>query len=248
MGQAGDKPGVASGDKSGRTKVGRDRSGRDRSASQSKQKGKSQGGGQVRLIAGRWRGRKLSVVDVNGLRPTGDRVRETLFNWLQAHIAGSHCLDLFAGSGALGFEAYSRYAASACLVEPNTTAFRSLEQSLTKLQSYQDSLSLDSADASSKSPASARSGVTLIHSNAQQFLSENTERFDLVFVDPPFDDQLQDQTIIALVPDHLAPGALIYVESPASQPACNEWPDNIYVFRDKVIGDVRAQLLEVSIP
>jgi len=87
------------------------------------------GRGEVRIIAGRYRGRRLPVAPVQGLRPTGDRVRETLFNWLQHEIAGARCLDAFAGTGALGFEAASRYAGSVTLVEPNANAANELQRS-----------------------------------------------------------------------------------------------------------------------
>ena len=89
--------------------------------------------GQVRIVAGRWRGRKLSVVHADGLRPTGDRVRETVFNWLQMQVPGSHCLDLFAGSGALGLEAASRGAASVVLVESDELVAAELRSTLTML-------------------------------------------------------------------------------------------------------------------
>ena len=94
----------------------------------SRTKPRSKSSGQVRIIGGSFRGRKLGVVDVDGLRPTGDRQRETLFNWLQARIAGSRCLDLFAGTGALGIEAVSRGAASVILIEKDVNAATSLAE------------------------------------------------------------------------------------------------------------------------
>ena len=89
---------------------------------------------QLRIIAGHWRGRKLSFLDREGLRPTPDRVRETLFNWLQADIAGSRCLDLFAGSGALGFEAASRGAKSVVMLERDTATVDKLKDNINQLQ------------------------------------------------------------------------------------------------------------------
>ncbi len=167
--------------------------------------------GQVRIIAGQWRGRKLAVADVAGLRPTGDRVRETLFNWLQADIAGSQCLDLFAGSGALGFEALSRFAASSTFVEPDPHAFSTLQASADGLELTND--------------ARAR----LMQTTANQFLAGNRQPFDIVFVDPPFGDNLQWDIIASLIPDHLAPNAMIYVESPSGQIVPDQWPEGLCV-------------------
>lgn len=186
--------------------------------------------GQVRIIAGQWRGRKLAVADVAGLRPTGDRVRETLFNWLQADIAGSHCLDLFAGSGALGFEALSRFAASSTFIEPDSHAFSTLQASAEGLELADDGR------------------VRLLQSTASQFLAGNRQLFDIVFVDPPFGETLQWSTIASLMPDHLAPNAMIYVESPSEQIVPNRWPEGLCVHKEKQFGDVHARLLIRSAP
>ncbi|WP_205737916.1 16S rRNA (guanine(966)-N(2))-methyltransferase RsmD [Granulosicoccus antarcticus] len=188
-------------------------------------KGNRNSAGQVRIIAGQWRGRKLAVANVAGLRPTGDRVRETLFNWLQADIAGSHCLDLFAGSGALGFEAVSRFAASSTFVEPDSQAFRILQSSVSELGLVGDER------------------VQLVQSTAQRFLLDNRKAFDIVFIDPPFGEFLQWDTVTALITDHLAPSALIYVESPSDQPAPEQWPEGLHLHKEKQFGDVHARLL-----
>jgi 16S rRNA (guanine966-N2)-methyltransferase len=185
-------------------------------------------GGQVRIIAGQWRGRRLAVADVAGLRPTGDRVRETLFNWLQAHIAGSHCLDLFAGSGALGFEALSRFAASACFVEPDPHAFQTLSDSALRL-------GIHGSDTATFHQATARA-----------FLASNRQHFDIVFIDPPFAAASQWESVAALVPDHLSTTALIYVEAPTNQLVPALIPHGFCVCREKLFGEVHAHLLSRS--
>ena len=184
----------------------------------------------MRIIAGQWRGRKLAVADVAGLRPTGDRVRETLFNWLQADVAGSQCLDLFAGSGALGFEAISRFAASSTFVEPDPHAFRTLQASAQGLGLIGD--------------ARAR----IMQSTAKQFLDGNRQLFDIVFVDPPFGENLQWETIATLATGHLTTNALIYVESPAEQIVPDEWPEGLCIHKEKQFGDVHARLMLRSAP
>jgi len=126
---------------------------------------------QLRIIAGQWRGRKLEFADGEGLRPTMDRIRETLFNWLQGDITGARCLDLFTGSGALGFEALSRGAAEVVMIDTNQQAIRMIQQNL-------DLLSVDNAQ--------------LLQMDAQQFLKNGAmdQTFDIVFLDPPFNQQL----------------------------------------------------------
>jgi len=180
--------------------------------------------GQVRIVAGQWRGRKLPVADVPGLRPTGDRVRETLFNWLQGSIAGSDCLDLFAGTGALGIEALSRYASSVTFVEPHRQAHRNICESLQLLQH----------DAS------------VLCSSAQEFLSTNQRQFDVVFVDPPFGEELQWEILQSLLAGHVKPGALIYMESPTSQVFPADWPAECTIRNEKRFGDVIARVFSVT--
>ena len=152
---------------------------------------------QVRIIGGKHRGRKLLVADAPGLRPTPDRVRETLFNWLGQNLSGWHCLDLFAGSGALGFEAASRGAASVVLVEQAPAVARSLQSAAELLK--EPTLSVVCADALAylKKPA--------IHP------------LDLVFVDPPYGQGWLDRIIMPLLP-HLADGARLYVEAELALP------------------------------
>ncbi len=148
--------------------------------------------GVVRLIAGQWRGSKLPVLDRPGLRPSADRVRETLFNWLQQHIAGRRVLDLFAGTGALGFEAASRGAAEVVLVERDPELADSLRASAARLQA---------------------AAVRVERADALAWLTRPADQgFDLVFVDPPFALNLWDAAAQALVP-WLAAEAWVYVES-----------------------------------
>lgn len=151
--------------------------------------------GHVRIIAGQLRGSKLPVADAPGLRPTGDRVRETVFNWLQNRIAGRRVLDLFAGTGALGFEAASRGAAEVVLVERDPALAASLRASATRLGCA--NVRVDSADA-----------LAWLGRPGQA-------RFDLVFLDPPFAADLWAPVAAALAP-WLADSALIYVECPAT--------------------------------
>lgn len=149
----------------------------------------------VRIIGGQWRSRRLPFPDAPGLRPTPDRVRETLFNWLQYDIHGARCLDLYAGSGALGFEALSRGAGSAVLVEQHAQAARQLTQSAQLLKT---------------------TDAHIVNSEAIHYLQRTTDSFDIVFIDPPFDLSAWRGVIDALdTRGCLATNALVYIESPA---------------------------------
>lgn len=179
----------------------------------------------IRIVAGEWRGRKIRVVQADGLRPTGDRVRETLFNWLQATIPGSHCLDLFAGSGALGLEAASRGAGAVTLVESAPAVAQQLQQTLRDL--------------------GASDKVRLYNGTAEQFLASSPAQYDVVFVDPPFDSQVHQRILEALTADFLAHDALCYVELPTSQNALIERiPRSWTVLRNKRFGGVTVLLLQ----
>jgi len=154
----------------------------------------SQAVGVVRLIAGRWRGTRLPVAEVPGLRPTSDRVRETLFNWLMPVLPGARVLDLFAGTGALGLEAASRAAARVVLVERDARAATHLRETLARLEG---------------------SGCAeVIEAEAARWLAQTAEQFDVAFVDPPFAAGLWD-AVLPLLDARLAPGAMVYVEAPA---------------------------------
>jgi 16S rRNA (guanine966-N2)-methyltransferase len=179
--------------------------------------------GSVRIIAGHLRGSKLAVPDRPGLRPTSDRVRETLFNWLQAATPGARVLDLFAGTGALGFEAASRGAAGVLMVERDPALAEALRANAARLK-----------------VASARVEVADALSWLQRVPGE---AFDLVFLDPPFDAGLWDAALARLDP-WLAPGAWIYVESPAkTSPSV---PGGWRLHREGQTRDVRFALFQAG--
>lgn len=173
---------------------------------------------QLRIIGGRHRGRRLRFPDLPGLRPTGDRVRETLFNWLQPVISGAHCLDLFAGSGALGLEAASRGAGRVVLVE---RAPRAVEQ----LRANGRALELDNLE--------------LIQGEALGWLAEAPPTpFHILFLDPPFADGLLPPACrLLLERGWLAPGALIYLEADATA-GLPELPAGLAMWREKRAGQV----------
>lgn len=203
--------------------------------------------GQVRIIGGQWRGRKLEVVDVEGLRPTGDRVRETLFNWLQADIAGAHCLDLFAGSGALGFEALSRYAASVTFVEPDRSAQMALDDVCRSLNVERCAHVLCDVALPADQAKVHIHANTAEHALAQWRSKSMPSGFDLVFIDPPFNMACQWSILETLVPDFVADNALIYIEAPfdasEEQVEIGPWPNACSLVRQKRFGDVQARLL-----
>lgn len=169
--------------------------------------------GSCRIIGGEWRSRRLPVLERPGLRPTPDRVRETLFNWLQQRIPGSRCLDLFAGSGVLGFEAASRGAAEVVMVEKQADVFRQLQSNIALLGSQT---------------------IHPLHQDALAFLATDASQFDVIFVDPPYDSDLLQQCL-PLLPQHLASGGRVYLELPANQ-ELPELPGNLQRIRGKKAG------------
>ncbi|MNG63654.1 Ribosomal RNA small subunit methyltransferase D [compost metagenome] len=176
--------------------------------------------GQIRIIGGQWRGRKLPVPNSPGLRPTTDRVRETLFNWLAPVIQGARCLDCFAGSGALGLEALSRYAGSATLLEFERPVAQQLEKNLALLQGK----------------------GTVVNTNALSWLAGNGQPFDVVFLDPPFRKGLLAETVTLLEQQGwLADESWIYVEAEAESAAADV-PANWQLHREKVAGQVAYRL------
>jgi len=151
--------------------------------------------GKLRIVAGHLRGSKIAVPDVAGLRPTPDRVRETLFNWLAPVIDGARCLDLFAGTGALGIEALSRGAGACTLVERDRTLAKLLRENLARLKV---------------------GNATVLDADATSMLSGKGQPFDIVFLDPPFAADLWAESAEKLeLGGWLAENAFIYVESPA---------------------------------
>ncbi|HTF96159.1 MAG TPA: 16S rRNA (guanine(966)-N(2))-methyltransferase RsmD [Cellvibrio sp.] len=180
------------------------------------------GSNQLRIIGGSWRGRKLGFPDVEGLRPTGDRIRETLFNWLAPDIAGARCLDLFAGSGALGLEALSRGAGESVLIEKNPLAAQSLVKNLALLNAEK---------------------AQVINTDTLSFLSNanSVVPFDVVFIDPPFQQNLWQQTIDLLEQQKLlSESCVIYVESGIEDQY--EVPASWELHRDKTTAKVRYRL------
>lgn len=180
------------------------------------------GPGQLRIIGGSWRGRKLSFPDVEGLRPTGDRVRETLFNWLAPEIQGARCLDIFAGSGALGLEALSRGAGMGMLIEANIKASAQLRVHLNTLNAE---------------------NARVVHGDAVRLLQQgNTEQpYHIVFIDPPFSLNLWQTVIDALeVGNWLADDASIYIES--ARESVFHPPINWQLHREKYAGQVCYRL------
>ncbi|MEQ1545350.1 16S rRNA (guanine(966)-N(2))-methyltransferase RsmD [Methyloglobulus sp.] len=181
---------------------------------------------KLRIIGGEWRSRQIDFYDAPGLRPTPARVRETLFNWLQYDIPGSCCLDLYAGSGALGFEAASRGAKSVVQVENNPEACRALKETAVKLSATQ---------------------VKIVQSDVFRYLSGDAELFDIVFLDPPFAMNLATQTCQWLEDKGwLSQHAKIYVEAGSKMKFLNGLPDNWQLLKSKTAGEVSYHLFEKS--
>lgn len=180
---------------------------------------------QLRIIGGQWRGRKLNFPDLPGLRPTSDRIRETLFNWLQADIIGARCLDLFAGSGAVGFEALSRGAAEVVFVDNMQAAVSQLNQNLTMLKNEKGQV---------------------FRGDALSFVQrDDMVPFDIVFLDPPFKSGLLGKCISALEQSScLKKDSLIYIENEKQLDVAV--PANWNSLKEKKAGQVKYALYEVS--
>ena len=186
-------------------------------------RGAKQATPQLRIIGGQWRGRKLQFPDRPGLRPTGDRIRETLFNWLGPHLQTAKCLDLFAGSGALGIEALSRGAAHCDFVDADREAITAVGHHLNILDATQCS--------------------TVSCGMAEEYLRQTNGTWDIVFVDPPFDVRLGESSLTQLAhSERLAEASRVYFETSRSQP--EPVPAGLYdVLREKTTGDVCYRLL-----
>ena len=180
------------------------------------------GRNKVRIIGGKWRSRILRFPDSASIRPTPDRVRETLFNWLGQRLDGLACLDLFAGSGALGFEALSRGAARVVMVEASREVARRLAE---------NGRELDAGD------------LEVVPGDALSYLARATEAFDVVFVDPPYASDLAARALAAL-PGRLREGGRVYVEGDAPVAPQPPWR----VIREDRAGAVRYALLELTPP
>lgn len=180
--------------------------------------------GQIRIIAGQWRGRKLPVKDLEGLRPTTDRVKETVFNWLAMDVRDTNCLDCFSGSGSLGLEALSRYAASALLLERDKSAAKQLQTNLDTVKA---------------------SNGKVVCTDTLAFLAQPAQQeFDLVFVDPPFRKGLLEPCCENLENNGwLSENALIYVEREKELTQPN-LPSNWTLIKDKTAGQVIYQVYQ----
>jgi 16S rRNA (guanine966-N2)-methyltransferase len=173
---------------------------------------------QVRINAGVWRSRLLKFPDVEGLRPTPERVRQTVFNWLGQDLTGKICLDLFAGTGAFGFEALSRNAKSVVMVENSTLVYKSLVQNqvLLKAQNCQ-----------------------FLHQDALQFLASNTQKFDVIFCDPPYNKNWLDK-LLPILNQYLNQDGAVYAESEFEIKSNENWQ----VLKQSKAGNVFYHLLK----
>lgn len=192
-----------------------------------KRKGSSN---RIRIIGGEWRSRQLPFIEVPGLRPTPDRVRETLFNWLQGKIAASHCLDLFAGSGAIGFEALSRHAAEVVLVEKHAKVAQQLRDNLA-------SLKID-----------GERRATIVNKDAIKYLEETAEAFDIIFLDPPYRKGLLPKVLQQIVSRSLlSTNGLIYLEHESEEQF--DWQQwDFEVLKQSKAGQVCGVLLALKTP
>ena len=191
------------------------------------QKQTSKAMGEVRVIAGLWRGRKLPVLNAEGLRPTTDRVKETLFNWLMMDVANARCLDCFSGSGALGIEALSRQAQAVVFLEKFANAAQQLKKNLASLKTDKG---------------------TVINTDTLTYLSQknSTEPFEIIFIDPPFHHNFVPQVLTLLQQNNwLAENALIYVETEKNHPPLL-LAKNWQVIKEKSAGMVTSRLIQVN--
>jgi len=188
-----------------------------------KQASKKKSLGNIRIIAGKYRGRKLPVLMADGLRPTTDRVKETVFNWLMPYIQNSRCLDCFSGSGGLGFEALSRGASHVTLVELNKSAAQ-------QLQMNKQLLNADN--------------INIINSNVLTYLEQVDQPFDIVFIDPPFRKQLVELVAQCLNQGWLSKQALVYVEMESE--GNQELPATWQLLKEKTAGQVSYCLYQVE--
>lgn len=175
---------------------------------------------QVRINAGVWRSRLLKFADAEGLRPTPERVRITVFNWLGQDLTGKTCLDLFAGTGAFGFESLSRHAKSVTMVENTRVAYQSLIQNQTLLNAE---------------------NCQILNQDALQFLTQNNEKFDVIFCDPPYNKGWLDQ-LLPILNQHLTENGVVYAEAEFEIKSSEEWQ----VIKQNKAGNVFYHLLKYS--
>jgi 16S rRNA (guanine(966)-N(2))-methyltransferase RsmD len=172
----------------------------------------------VRINAGEWRSRILKFPDVEGLRPTPDRVRQTVFNWLGQDLTGQHCLDLFAGTGVMGFEALSRNAQTLTMLEYSRPAFKALEQNKALLKAEQ---------------------CQILNQDALLFLEANKQTFDVIFCDPPYNKAWLDK-LLPMLSNHLTANGLLYIEAEYAVKSDSQWE----VIKQGKAGSVFYQLLQ----
>ena len=212
----------------------------------------------LRIIGGAWRGRKLRFPPSPEIRPTPDRVRETLFNWLMPRIVGARCLDLFAGSGALGLESLSRGAAHVTFVERDSAAVRELRARLSEWgvagrtapsgrnpddRSAAKGIPRSASGATWEKPLGPDAGAQVEQSDALRFLAGRGGPYDIVFLDPPFDSDLLAAVAGRLEQGSwLAPGALIYMEC-AARDGLPPLPPTWVTTKAKQAGEVGYHLL-----
>ncbi|BFM50241.1 16S rRNA (guanine(966)-N(2))-methyltransferase RsmD [Marinomonas sp. THO17] len=182
---------------------------------------------KLRIIGGEWRSRQLPIPDLEGLRPTPDHVRETLFNWLSPHVPGAVCADLFCGSGALGLEALSRGAKHVTFVDSALPVTKQMLNNLTTLQTHQGQV---------------------ITQGAESYLQQSPQnKFDLVFLDPPFRKGWLEKIIPLLQNDWLAERALVYIEM-EKESSLPELPVHWQLKKEKTAGQLTYRLFEVICP
>ncbi|MDO9234026.1 MAG: 16S rRNA (guanine(966)-N(2))-methyltransferase RsmD [Methylotenera sp.] len=172
----------------------------------------------VRINAGEWRSRLLKFPEAEGLRPTPERVRQTVFNWLGQDLTGLNCLDLFAGTGVMGFEALSRNAKSTVLVEKTPVVYKAILENKTTLQA---------------------SNAQVLNADALSFIAKNQQLFDVVFLDPPYNQGWLDK-VLPLLPAHLTKDALVYVEAEYAIKPTDAWQ----VVKQSKAGNVFYHLLK----
>ena len=172
----------------------------------------------VRINAGVWRSRLLQFPDIDGLRPSPERVRQTVFNWLGQDMTSRCCLDIFAGTGVFGFEALSRNAKSVVMVEFSKQAAKSLSQNQTLLKAE---------------------NCQILNMDAMQFLASNQQKFDLIFCDPPYQKQWLDQ-LLPILGEHLADDGILYAEAECKIESNADWE----VLKQSKAGNVYYHLLK----
>jgi len=186
--------------------------------------------GLIRIIGGQWRGRKLPVLDAEGLRPTTDRNKETLFNWLMPYVTDARCLDVFAGSGGLGIEALSRYCRSCDFIELDSVTCAQLTKNVATLL-----------------PPSTAESAQVIKADALAILAQLAHKpFDIIFVDPPFHQGLVQPTLTSINDNNvIARDGVIYVEHEANHSPLS-LPSNWQIIKEKRTSALCYYLIKVS--